>query len=312
DAHAPTFREPPLRGLGRSTLADPVRIVVRTDEHHACLRRQHERTNPAGREPGPCRYSACRRNRQRRLNAVGNTQPRVRPYLAELDTAAPNWPKGSAIAPTIIWRQVGSMDSYDATLNMLNERNHGWQVSSNISVPALGCPAQGSRRRNGDASAREIAPHEALQRVEGALPDGARPRDLALVVVVVGQCLCDGVPGLDLAVEQPTPAKLGEHIVTVAAAEAPDEHPASVSLAQSETPPAVQWASAAPAAALTTRVAERMGDVGGVHRVAPRGVATLLSRVRRRRSAGDTSPSDVEHRGALRRPFAHRSASPQR
>ena len=136
-------------------------------------------------------------------------------------------------------------------------------------------------------------------------------RDLAVVVIVV-RYLCDGFPGLGLAVEQPAPAELGEHIVTVAAAEAPNEHPASVSLAQSETPPAVQWASAAPAAVITTRVAERMGDVGGVHRVAPSDVAILLNRLRRRRSVGGTSPSEVEHRGALRRPFAHSSASPQR
>src|SRR6516164_8230197 len=128
----------------------------------------------------------------------GANLPLMRP-LAEPHSAATNWPKGSAIAPTIVRRQVGSMDSYDAALNMLNERDHGWQVSSNLSVPALGCPAQGGRWRDGDASAREIARHRALQRVEGAVPDVARLRDLALVVIM-GRRLCDGVPGLRLAV----------------------------------------------------------------------------------------------------------------
>src|SRR5262249_58445591 len=124
-------------------------------------------------------------------------------------SAATNWPKGSAIAPTIVRRQVGSMDSYNAALNMLNERDHGWQVSSNLSVPASGRPAQGGRWRDGDASAREIADHGALQRIVGVVPNLAP-------VVIMGRCLCDGVPGLSLAVEQPAPAELGEHILTVA------------------------------------------------------------------------------------------------
>src|SRR5262249_34864762 len=168
-----------------------------------------------GREPGPCRYSACGRNRQRRLNALGDTQPRVRPHVAEPHSAATNWPKGSAIAPTIVRRQVGSIDSYNAALNMLNERDHGCQVSTNLAVTPSGRPAKGGSWRDGDASAREIAPHWALQRVVGAVPDLARARDLALVVIV-GRCLCDGVPAMDHAVKQPAPAEVGEHIVAVA------------------------------------------------------------------------------------------------
>jgi hypothetical protein len=76
------------------------------------------------------------------------------------------------------------MDSYDAALNMLNERDHGWQVSSNISVPASGCPAQGGGWRDGDASAREIAHHRASPRVVRAVPDAACARDPTAVFVV--------------------------------------------------------------------------------------------------------------------------------
>src|SRR6516164_9367377 len=184
DAHAPTFREPPLRGIGRSTLADPVRVVVRTDEHHACLRGQHERTNAAGREPGPRRYSACGRNRQRRLNALSDAQPCVQTHLAEPYCPAADRPKRSPVASMVVRRQVGSMDSYDAALNMLNERDHGWQVSSDISVPASGCPAQGGGWRDADASAREIAHHRAPQRVVRAVPDAACARDPTTVFVV--------------------------------------------------------------------------------------------------------------------------------
>src|SRR5262249_20108408 len=60
------------------------------------------------------------------------------------------------------------------------------------------------------------------------------------------------------------------------------------------------------------RVVGRMGEPGGAHGIAPSGGAILLSRLRRRCSVAFTSPSEVEHCGALRRPFAHSSASPQR
>src|SRR5262249_41275972 len=60
------------------------------------------------------------------------------------------------------------------------------------------------------------------------------------------------------------------------------------------------------------RSAERMDEPDGAHGIAPSDVAILLSLLRRRCGGGGTSPSEVEHRGALRRPFAHSSAPPQR
>jgi len=79
-----------------------------------------------------------------------------------------------------------------------------------------------------------------------------------------------------------------------------------------QTPAVVQRASTAPAAALASRVAQRNGDVGGAHEAVLSGMATLLRRLRRRCSAGGTSPSEVDRRGALRRACAHFRASAHR
>src|SRR5262249_61325041 len=57
-----------------------------------------------------------------------------------------------------------------------------------------------------------------------------------------------------------------KHILTINTAEAAGEQPPAVAIAQREAPTLVQRAATAPAAALPTRVAKRVGDLGRAHR----------------------------------------------
>ena len=56
----------------------------------------------------------------------------------------------------------------------------------------------------------------------------------------------------------------------------------------------------------------RNGGGGSAHGVVPEGVATFLGRLPRRCGAGDTSTSEVDRRGALKRPSAQEIRSPKR
>jgi hypothetical protein len=109
-----------------------------------------------------------------------------------------------------------------------------------------------------------------------------------VVIVALPLPVVIGHPIAMEAVEQPTAAKLGEHVAAIASPPACDEHAPGVAVAQNETVPAVQRAPTSPNATLAPGVAERCSDCGGVHDAPPRSACDMEGRFANQFSASSS------------------------